>query len=322
MQPSVPVPSPASEFLLLSPLPHWRGTGQQLREDICIRRLTSPERAALGSSEAILQHYEIGESATTGFWLCYEFENNYPPDNVRYRRRQDAALKLMLHAMYSIQILVPIGAPNLSLLFRQTDNGPILDASLHRPAWIGTVWARLCDVPGSFGEEIPVLLDRVHEAFQKPKLRHQIPVWLLEQGLIAPDRHIRILLWATGLDGITQSGGTVAFADRLCRLLGPDTGIFPPGCTIRKPGYRVTEVAGDLYLLRNEMAHGLPFHEKFRKTRGFLAEDGDPISPEFAQYRYDQVLEECAAFLLCKALRELFLRNRVCDDSGDMPAGE
>jgi hypothetical protein len=76
-------------------------------------------------------------------------------------------------------------------------------------------------------------------------------------------------------------------------------------------------VAGDLYLLRNEVAHGLPFHEKFRKTRGFLAADGKPISPDFAHYRYDQVLEECAVFLLCKTLRELFLRDPGCDDSGD-----
>jgi len=158
-----------------------------------------------------------------------------------------------------------------------------------------------------------MMLERIHDAFQKPTLRLQIPVWLLEQGLIAPDRHIRILLWATGLDGLTRSGGTVAFGERLCSLLGADTEIFPPCGAERKPGYQVGGVVVDLYELRNEMAHGLPFHEKFRKTRGFLSNDGQPVSDEFAAYRYDQVLEECAAFLLCKALREVFLRNRVFD---------
>jgi hypothetical protein len=57
------------------------------------------------------------------------------------------------------------------------------------------------------------------------------------------------------------------------------------------------------------MAHGLPFHEKFRKTRGFLADEGQPISEDFANYRYDQVLEECAAFLLCRALKEILMRS-------------
>jgi hypothetical protein len=220
--------------------------------------------------------------------------------------------------MYAVQIFVPIGAPNLFLLYRQTDSGPVLDSTRHRPPLIGTVWARVADVPGQLGDEIGIVVDRVHEAFQKPTLRLQIPVWLLEQGLIAPDRHIRILLWATGLDGITRSGGTAAFASRLCGLLGTDTEIFPPGAMDRKPGYRVADVAADLYLLRNEMAHGLPFHEKFRKTLGFVAEDGAPLSEEFAKYRSDHVLEECAAFLLCKALREIFLHGRSCDTFGEV----
>jgi len=320
MQDTAPQANSKPLFVLLTPLPTWRGTGQAIREGIGIRRLAPLECEAVKRSEELLQHHDIGESAISGHWLCYEFENSYPPDNVRYRRRQEAAFKLLLHAMYAVQILVPVGAPNLLLLYRQTVDGPVLDSSQHRPAYIGTVWARLCDVPVSFGDEIPVLLDRLHEAFQKPILRQQIPVWLLEQGLIAADRHIRILLWATGLDGITQSAGTGAFAERLCGLLGPDTDIFPAAAAHRKPGYRVRGVVGDLYLLRNEMAHGLPFHEKFRKTRGFIAEDGEPISDEFAKYRYDQVLEECAGFLLCQALKEVFLRNCLSDAPADVPA--
>jgi hypothetical protein len=311
MQRSGPAGNSSSAFLMITPLANWRAAEQSITEGISIRRLTPREREALELSKALLEHHDIDSSARNGYWLCYDFENSYPADNVRFRRRQEAAFKLMLHAMYSVQILMPIGAANLLLLYRRTADGLTLDSTQHRPAFIGTVWAGLCDVPASFGEEISLILERVHDAFQRPTLRLQIPVWLLEQGLSAPDRHIRILLWATGLDGVTRSGGTAAFAERLCGLLGPDTGIFPPWGTNRKPGYSVADVAGDLYLLRNEMAHGLPFHEKFRKTRGFLAADGLPVSEEFANYRYDHVLEECAGFLLCKALREVFLRNRL-----------
>ena len=303
----------SSSFLLLTPLPNWKGAAQKITEEISIRRLLPPERVVLESSHSLLQHHEIGESARDAYWICYPFENNHPSDNVRYRRRQDAAFKLMLHVMYSVQILAPIGAANLLLLYERTRDGLILDSTQRRQAFIATVWARLCEVPASFQDEIPVVLSRLREAFQKPTLRLQIPVWLLEQGLSAPDRHIRILLWATGLDGITRSGGIAAFSERLCQLLGAGTLIFPPSETNRRPKYRVADVVEDLYQLRNQMAHGLPFDERFRKTRGFLAADDQPISDEFANYRYDHVLEECAAFLLCNALREIFLRDRVFD---------
>lgn len=275
--------------------------------------MTAAEKTALALSEPLLQHHEIHLLARDGFWLGYEFENPHATDNVRFGRRQDAAHKLMLHAMYTVQILLPIGAPNLLLLYRQTQNGPQLDSTQHRPPYVGTLWAGQCDSPECFQDDAPIILDRVHEAFQKPRLRLQIPVWLLEQGLNAPDRHIRILLWATGLDGVTRSGGIAAFAERLCALLGSDTIVFPPNTAGRRPRYRVADVVEDLYLLRTQMAHGLPFHEKFRRTVEFLAEDEKSVSGECVRFRYDQVLEECAAFLLCKALREVFLRNLTFD---------
>jgi hypothetical protein len=303
----------APAFLLLSPLPNWQGSEQKVTEGMAVRRLDPIERQAVEASESLLDHHQIGEAPRDAYWLCYDFENCHPPDNIRYRRRQEAAFKLMLHTMYAVQILAPIGAPNLFLLYGKTDDGLKLESSQRRQVFLETVWGRACPIPSSFGDEVPVLLERVRHAFQKPVLRLQIPVWLLEQGMGAPDRHIRILLWATGLDGITRSGSTAAFAERLCELLGAESRIFPADGAGRQPRYRVADVVEDLYQLRNEMAHGLPFHEKFRKTRGFLADDGRPIAADFANYRYDHVLEECAIFLLSRALKEVLLRNCLFD---------
>jgi hypothetical protein len=300
-------------FLLLSPLPNWKGDEQPITGGISIRKLDPVERRTVQASQPLLDHHDIGEAARDAYWLCYEFDNPHPPDNVRFRRRQEAASKLMLHAMYAIQILAPIGAPNLFLQYRKAGDGWELETSQRRQAFLETVWGSACPVPDSFGAEVPALLERVRQAFQKPVLRLQIPVWLLEQGMGAPDRHIRILLWATGLDGITRSGNTAAFAERLCGLLGPQTRIFPADAAGRQPKYRVIDVVEDLYQLRNEMAHGLPFHEKFRKTRGFLGDGDLPISADFANYRYDHVLEECAIFLLSRALKEILLRNCIFD---------
>ena len=289
-------------FLWLAPLPDWTGAEQYISPEIRIRRLSLAERAGVDSCDALLLHHDVDGAARDRFWLCHEFENGFAADDVRYRRRQDAAFKLMMHALYSVQILLPAGAPNLFLLHRRNGGGLTLEATERRHVLTGTAWARRSPVPRSFADDIGPVLARLHEAFQKPTLRLQIPVWLLEQGLSAPDRHIRILLWATGLDAITRSGRTVAFGEALCDLLGGETPVFPPDTANRVPPYRVCDVAEDLYLLRSEMAHGLPFDQKFRKRRGLLADD-----EELANCRYDQVLEECAAVLLCRALRETFL---------------
>jgi hypothetical protein len=301
----------ASVFLLLSPLPQWRGNSQAVAPGFDIRRLAAPERAAVDEADRQLLYHGIHPDARDGFWLCHEFVAD--ANSVVAQRRCDAALKQMLYAIYAIQILLPIGAPNLFLFYRRTAVGLLLDSTQHRPAYGGTAWAHQCDVPDFLREDISALFARVEVVFRKPTLRLQIPIWLLEQGLIAPDRHIRILLWATGLDGITRSGGIAAYCERLCGLLGADTLVFPASAHYPRPKYKIADVVNDLYLLRTEMAHGLPFHERFRKTRGFLAEGDVPVAAEFADWRYDHVLEECSAFLLCSALREVLVRNRMFD---------
>ena len=307
------MPDDALSFLLITPLPGWRGAFQAIGPDLAIRLLREEERAALTPVDALIQHYDI-HASPEGYWLCYHFDNEHPPENVRFRKRQEAAGKLLAHALYAIQILLPIGSPNLTFLYRSKSNGLILESSQHRPAYIGTLWAGLCDVPESFDADIPIVMERVRDVFRKPILRLQIPIWLLEQGLTAYDRHIRLLLWATGLDGVTQAGGVTAFSERLCALIGSETEIFPPSPTLPAPKYRVRDVAEHLYLLRTEMAHGLPFHERFRRRPGFLDGNDRPICADFASWRYDQVIEECSAFLLCRALREVLLRPD--DDAG------
>jgi hypothetical protein len=290
------------EFVLLSPLPGWRGDEQDIAEGIRIRRLTTAERAALdGAADALLRHHDVVEAAWDACWVTYEFENPHPPDNVRHRRRQEAAFKLMTHTQYAIQILAPVGAPNVFLLYRKTGDGLALETTQQRLAYLPSIWGGLEAAPADFGAHIRPVLAQVREIFQRPILRLQIPIWLLEQGLGAPDRHIRILLWATGLDGLTRSGGGVVhFGERVCELVGAESYVFPPAEGHCQPELRVKDVAQDLYQLRTEMAHGLPFHVKFRQTRG--------LSGEFPDCRYDQVLEECAVFLLCGALRETLLR--------------
>jgi hypothetical protein len=288
-------------FLLFSPLPNWSGSEAELAPGLRIRRLSQSERGVVDSGEK------------EGYWLCLEFDNHYPDNTARHRRRREAIFRLLQHAVYAIQVLVPCGWPGMFLLYRRNSEGWIWEATERRQPLLATEWGRRSIVPATFAAEAPVMLERVLDTFQKPVLRMQIPIWLLEQGMAAFDQHIRILLCATGLDSLTRASGQNVFRERLNGLLGPDTLIFPPDAAGRQPRYRINDIAGHLYQLRNEMAHGLPFQAMFHRKAGFLDVNSEPISAEFAKHRYDKVLEECAVFLLCRTLREVLLSRVVFD---------
>jgi hypothetical protein len=290
-----------SSFLVVCPFPNWRGGDAELAPGLGIRQLNQSEREALEGGEP------------DGYWLCHEFDNPYPPERTRHKKRREAAFRTMLHAVYAIQVLVPCGAPGAFELYRRSTEGWVQETIERRQPFLPTDWGRRCCVPAAFAAEAPVMLERVLETFRLPVQRLQIPIWLLEQGMAAPDQHIRILLCATGLDSLTKASGQTVFKQRLCDLLGADTLIFPPDATGRQPRYRVGDVAGHLYQLRNEMAHGLPFQPIFYKKLGFLDAAGEPLAEDFARHRYDKVLEECAVFLLCRTLREVLLSRLVFD---------
>lgn len=288
-------------FLLVTPFPNWNGGAAELTPGLGIRRLLPSERAAAEGGDP------------EGYWLCHEFENPYPPQLGRHRKRREAAFRLLLHAVYAIQVLVPCGAAGAFLLYRKSAEGWIPETGERRQSFLATGWARRCCVPPAFTVEAPMMLERVLEAFHKPVLRLQIPIWLLEQGMAAPDPHIRILLCATGLDSLTRASGQNVFRERLCDLLGADTLIFPPDAAGRQPRYRVADIAAHLYQLRNEMAHGLPFQPIFHKKQGFLDLAGEPLAEAFAGHRYYEVLEECSVFLLCRTLREVLMSRLTFD---------
>ena len=89
--------------------------------------------------------------------------------------------------------------------------------------------------------------------------------YALEHGMAAPDRHIRILLWAAGLNDITQTEGLRPSPNACVSYWGPTRAICQPGAAGYEPKYWVGGRTGSL--LSNETAHGLPFHQRFRKTQ-------------------------------------------------------
>src|ERR1039458_5940837 len=157
-------------FLLLSPLPNWRGAGAEFAPNLGIRRLTQSELGLVGSGE------------DGGYCLYYEFDNPYAKDLARHRKRLQAAFRLLLHAVYAIQVMVPCGWTGVFLLCRRQGEQWIREATERRQPLLATDWGQKCIVPATFAAEAPALLERIVDAFLKPVLRLQIPIWLQGPG--------------------------------------------------------------------------------------------------------------------------------------------
>jgi hypothetical protein len=61
--------------------------------------------------------------------------------------------------------------------------------------------------------------------------------------------------------------------------------------------------------LRNTIAHGGTIHKRFRDELGFKDVGGNLIDGYNHTYQRRQILEEAALFLLCSALRRVFVNN-------------
>lgn len=193
---------------------------------------------------------------------------------------------------------------------RRIGNKLMLESGDHRLPLNETLWGRLVSHPGTTATELPVMMERIEEAFQRHIIRVQNPVYLLEHGLQATNLHVRVLLWTTGLDGLLMANTRKEFVGRLHNLLGANTPIFPPDKIMnRQPKYKVKDVSDDLYELRSEIAHGREISKRFREKTGFKAIDGFDMAGVFPNYQYRQVLGECAVFLLANALRKVLTLN-------------
>jgi hypothetical protein len=171
-------------------------------------------------------------------------------------------------------------------------------------------WARLLGCGGITPDQLLNIVNGVLQSIQDKQTRFVNPVRLLEHGLYSSEPYMQTLMWVMGLDGLLMAVGRKTFIRRLCRLLGPTTQVFPalPDCGLICRTYTVEQLAGKMFDLRSEIAHGRPIPEKFWQPLPDIA-----IGPYEAAYRgmptLRNVLAEGALLLLCQALRTIILNG-------------
>jgi hypothetical protein len=303
-------------FVALTPLRNWHGYTGHLAPNLDVSGAFSTATLDFDTWRYFLSGHDVQELDSARFWLRHGFSNTIP-----IAHPQDAeAVEFMQHALIAIQILAPVGAQNDIFIAHESDSRLLLDSGYHPAPLREPMWSRLAGVPRTFESEFPSVLIGVRDVFNRKLVRLQNPVYFLEHGLQATNLHLRILLWVTGLDAITMASSRKEFCHRVNNLLGQDSYVFPPERhTQAQPKYVVADVVEDLYHIRSEIAHGREISLKFRQQTGIPMTKPHFVSSAFAHHQYRETLADCSAYLLCAALRKIFV-NGLIDEAANEAA--
>lgn len=265
--------------------------------------LPETERPKLDTWGEILSRQDIREFGRTERWLAYDFSD--PPGS----RTSDPEERLG-NTVMALQVAAPVGCDHF-VMFTKTLDSRFADLTLHvRNRLHSCGWARLLGQSGITSSQLLNVVNAILRCIQEKQTRFVNPLRLLENGLYSSEPYMQTLIWVMGLDGLLMAGNSKEFVRRLCRLLGSSTPVFPalPNGGIVCRSYTVERLAGEMFDLRSEIAHGRPISEKFWRPL-------PDIETGFYEIAYQgmptlrNVLAEGALLLLCRALRTIILDN-------------
>jgi hypothetical protein len=298
-----------SEYAVISPVPSWNARKDlQLSDRIRIERIPEAERPKFEAWNEFLSLSQIRDLSRKSFWFRYDFQ----AEPLKGTESKFAATELLRNVLIAYQVARPVGTGETATLVipcEKTKNGLVIDTIHNYRRLETTLWGRMiASEPVDFGA-ISAVSTGVQEAVARRVVRLQNPLYLLEMGQQADNPHIRVLLWVAGLDALLMARNAKVFERRLFNFLGRQTFVFPAVADLAQPQYTLGDVVLDLYELRNTIAHGGTIHKRFRDELGFKDVGGNLIDGYNHTYQRRQILEEAALFLLCSALRRVFVNN-------------
>ena len=296
-------------ILVATPLPHNSVRRSfAFLDNVTIQKL-EPILWDLSVVKTLISEKERKELSESRYWMSVSKEVESWPlehsDNDLYEK--------VRRAMYALQIIRPSAGRNVYLKFRETPEGFDNIGSQHPSRMNSTLMGRLAVLEE---DRLQADFDRVYQgvtrAFDEKIVRLQNPILLLEHGLQIGHVYLSTLMWVMGLDMLLMAGGNKSeFVNRAAGLLGATTQVFPAvSAPYRQPQLTVGEVLGDVYELRNLVAHGLEIPaEPFREKRDIVDTDGTRIN--INDYSYAGVLMEAALFVLVRSLQNIMLDGHV-----------
>lgn len=290
----------------LSPLKWWPPDKVvALPGGVWVKHLPEPAKPDFAGWKSEFNVRDIESLRNTVSWLRYDFSYDPAQDSSVI----DDAMELVHNTAVAFQVAAPVGSDGLVIRCRKDNDTLTPESAVRYLPLHSTRWARMVGFEQLVTEDLYLVVEGVHQAFLRKVVRLQNPLYLLEHGLQATNIHISFLLWTMALDALLMAANARTFIKRLCNFLGGDIFVFPGLELFGQPHYRVADVAGDMYCLRSAIAHGKEIPKRYRQACGFRDSTGKLLNDYEDSYQYREVLEECSLFLVCRALRKVFLSN-------------
>jgi len=296
------------EYLVLRRVTGWSiNKDLQLPNKVWVKRIPSQQVPHFDIWNEDLSKREIRSLAENRYWFYFSFQD----EPTRPTEKQEKAIENISNATLAFLIIAPAGNDGTVILCERWEEEWHPVTIERHSEFHSTRWGRMVAVDPIPLADLISSVEGINESFNRQIIRLINPLNFLENGLQATNIHLRLLLWTTGLDALLMAPNRKKFVERLCRFLGEDTFVFPPLELFGQPKYRIKDVAADLYDLRSCIAHGKEIPRKYRRTCSFVDVAERSIEGYPSDYQYRQVLVECALFLLCRALRKVFVSNLV-----------
>ncbi len=242
---------------------------------------------------------EFSDAADASRYLVYKHEAPFP-------RKTCAEINTIFQCgMLALQVVKPVQtlglifcgdyAPSGGFCLQEIARSPPMEAgpwALHRPFDQGLL------------ANVPSMIGGIQAIMNGSNAERKNAFSLLQLGLQHFHALIAGLLWMAGLEAIFNSFGRQEFKDNLCAYLGAQTLVFPDWHAHRRE-WTVDDVAGDLYVLRNKVAHGVDLRRAaFDKNSRVDLIEKRSLLDSSEQVPYALLLSEAACYLLCQVLQE------------------
>jgi hypothetical protein len=262
-------------------------------------RLATPNNKFLSArSRYSMNEVEYWEAENVSHFFVYVHEPVFPV------KSKDAIKSIFLNGVMSSQALKPVHTTGFLFYGDALPGGGFhLQHVERRPPMEPGPWALARKFDQQLLVGVPGLIADIQEFVSASNAEPRNALILLHLGLEHFHPLVGGLLWVMGLEALFDSQGRNDFKNKLCECLGSSERAFPAWSS-GQPAYTVEDVAIDLYMLRNKIAHGVDV----RKAASDATSPVDLLQkhtlPSSESVEYALILSEAACYLLCQVLRK------------------
>lgn len=244
----------------------------------------------------------------------YALVHHYDEEEYLHSEAEWRSRELLYQVFIGLRIVRPSRIPHQYLHARVQSNGDLDPSAFRRAEMPLTVshcdaWTPIRRRDADLLKAIVPTLLQAYTTDCRPVKR---AMRILETGYVSQFTDVKQLMWVTGLESLftsTKFSGASVAMHRIRQFLGSKTQIYEQAdfpFTISLPSLTLKNVLGDIYRVRNRLAHGEWVPEEFLKKPGYA---GGPNS-------YADVLVEATGIVLRLALIRI-LKESLLETFGD-----